>query len=267
MYPRSDARTHVRRLDPARDLAGVRRVYDAWRVGKTGPLVRSDFWWNDRVLPKIKDGVVFAPRGEVRAYALYDTSGEPNRIARDMVVRELVAADSDGRRALHGWLASLGDQFRRVFLLLPREEAAASVTHAPAVDVSFFYRFHRVGRTVAGEMVRILRLADALGAHPGPARSGVAATIGLDLVDPVFSDQSGPFDVTIDRRGARAKKGRRAEGRLSLDVGALSQIYMGALRARDLLDAGAIQGDPRAAEALDLAFAGPTSFKGDLNGY
>jgi predicted acetyltransferase len=257
----------VRRLAAERDLPGLRRTYDAWRAGKSGPLVRSDFWWTKRVFPKVKDGVVFAPRGEVRGYALYETSGEPNRIAGELVVRELVHADADARAALYGWIATLGDQFRRVFLMLPRGEATLTTTRSPAVDVPFFYRFHRAARTVAGEMIRIVRLSDALAAHPSIARSGAHGTIGLDLEDPVFADQTGAFDLTIDAKGARVKKARAAKIRVRLGIGALSQIYAGAVRARALLEVGAIEGDPRAADLLDHAFAGPATFLGDLNGY
>src|SRR5262249_7958746 len=141
--------------------------------------------------------------------------GAPNRIAGDMVVRELVAADPEARAAICGWIASLADQYQRVFIMLPRGESMLTHTRAPAVDVPFFYRFHRAARTIAGEMVRIVRLSDAFGAHPVPARSGVSGTVGLDLTDPVFSDQNGPFDLTVDAKGARVKKGRTSKARIA----------------------------------------------------
>jgi predicted acetyltransferase len=151
--------------------------------------------------------------------------------------------------------------------MMPRGESMLTHTRAPAIDVPFFYRFHRAARTIAGEMVRIVRLPDAFAAHPMPARSGVSGSVGLDLTDPVFSDQNGPFDLTVDAKGARVKKGRASKARVALGIGALSQIYTGAARARALLEAGTITGDVRVADLLDAAFACPASFAGDLNGY
>src|SRR5262249_7548304 len=135
------------------------------------------------------------------------------------------------------------------------------------IDVPFFYRFHRAARTIAGEMVRIVRLSDAFAAHPVPARSGVSGTVGLDLVDPVFSDQNGPFDLTLHAKGARVKQGRAPQAGLAAGIGAPRQIYAGAARARALLETGTIPGDARAADLLDAAFACPPPFAGDLNGY
>ncbi|MGH7286159.1 MAG: sterol carrier protein domain-containing protein [Polyangiaceae bacterium] len=68
-------------------------------------------------------------------------------------------------------------------------------------------------------------------------------------------------------QGARAASASRTSSaeRLSLSVDRLAQIYFGAARATDLLASGFIEGDAHAAENLDAALYGLTTFGGPLN--
>ncbi len=273
----SDARRHVRRIDPAKDIPALSACYDRWRAGRTGPLLRSEYWWQARVLGKIQDGVVFAPptragargaKGAIEGYLLYEASGAPGQIAGDLIIKELVASTVEGRRALFGFLSALGEQYRRIHVVFPRGDGPAALTGVgPATDAGATARHQVVGSVLAGAMLRIVDLRSALAIHPGPERSGARAVVGVELTDPVFKDQATSWDITVDARGAAAARGRKAKARVSASIAAFSQIYLGAVPARTLHDAGVIDGHPEAAALLDAAFAGPVPFWSELNGF
>jgi predicted N-acetyltransferase YhbS len=68
----------VRRFDPARDLAAVEHVYDAYNEGRTGPYRRHHRYWLDghsRVLGVLPARVAERD-GEVVAYASFRAAGE-----------------------------------------------------------------------------------------------------------------------------------------------------------------------------------------------
>jgi predicted acetyltransferase len=263
--PASSLRRHVRRFDPERDTDGMRRVYDVWRKKMTGPLARSDYWWKVRVLGRIADGVVYVDpkRGDVGGYLLYAFSGEPARTASRLVVRELVARDSAAYRALVGFVEALGEQYRVITFPLPRGEGGPLLTgFGPPVGSSASLYYSVACSAMAGAMLRLVDVARAFARHPG-VRRAPRGSVGLDLTDPVFPDQTGSFDVS----GARLRRGAAARDRLALDVGRLAQIYFCAASAKMLLRQGLVAGSVRAAEALDARFAGPHPFLSPLNGF
>ncbi len=272
----SDLRRHVRRLDPEKDLPALADCYDRWRAGRTGPLVRTTNWWRARVFGKIQDGVVCvrpsrgrgAAGGAIDGYLFYETRGEPNQIASDMMVKEFVAATPDGRSALYGFLHALGEQFERIHVAFPRGEGPAALTgRGHAVESADCARHQIVGQVLAGAMLRVVDLRRALALHPGPARSGARGLVGVDLSDPVFADQTASFDLTFGPSGATAVRARKAKARLAMSIGAFSQVYAGATRARAMWMDGVIGGDPDVAALLDEAFAGPAPFWSELNGF
>jgi predicted acetyltransferase len=270
----SDARRDVRRLDRTGDLPALMACYDRWRVGRTGPLVRSEYWWRARVFGKVQDGVVFAKKPRkgqkptIDGYLFFEISGQPNQIAADFTVKELVAVTPEARRGLYGFLNALGEQYRRIHVVFPRGEGPAALSGlGPTTDALACARHQVVGSVLAGAMLRIVDLKKALAAHPGPARSTARGTVGLDLTDPLFADQTASFDLTVDATGAAVKRGRKAAARIALPIGAFSQVYLGAVRAQALLEHGVHEGHPEAAAFLDSAFAGPVPFWSELNGF
>ena len=269
----SDLRRHVRRLDPEKDLPAMAAGYERWRAERTGPLARGDYWWRARILGKIEDGVVYAPpsrgaaKGQIEGYLLYATSGGPNEIGSELTVKEHIASTVDGRRALFGFLSTLGDQFEHIHVVFPRGEGPAMLTGTGPVTDARCVRHQVMGSVLAGAMLRIVDLRAALAVHPGPGKSGVQGALGIELTDPVFADQTASWDLAIGARGASAVRGKKAKARLAMTIGDLSQVYLGATRARTLLAAGAIAGDDDAAGLLDAAFAGPVPFWSELNGF
>jgi hypothetical protein len=99
------------------------------------------------------------------------------------------------------------------------------------------------------------------------ARSGARGALGLDVADPVLSDQDRAFDVHLDGDGAHVVPGAQAPERLRLGIDRLTQVYLGAATARALHLGGHVEGSVRAAELLDQALAGPPLYLGLGNSF
>jgi predicted acetyltransferase len=261
--PASPLGRNVRILDRQRDLAAVRATYERSRAGTTGPLLRSDYWWDVRIMGRVADGVVYVdPAGKrIDGYALYEVPKEPRHPAQHLNVRELAWASPDALRGLLGWFESLGEQYAMIRLDFPRGQGGHLLRIPEAVGGAAISHIPTVGGFVtSGAMARLVDVAAAFALHPAPARNGARGRIGLDLDDPILPAQAKPHDVTFSTRGAAVEPGASARDRLSLSVDRLAQIYFAGSSARDLLDQGAISGSPRAAELLDRAFAGAPLF-------
>ena len=268
--PASPLRRRVRVLDRVRDQREVRRVYEASRGGRTGPLKRSAEWWEMRVFKRAPDGGVYVNPATRRmeGYLLYDVPVDPPYPRQQLLVRELVAVTPEAFRGLLGFLEAQGDQFKLIEIAMPRGQAVGLLTDFGLVGVTEALRlFQTTGLASGGAMTRLVDVTKALALHPAPAKNGARGKIGLDLEDPVFPAQSRGFDVSFGARGARALPGRSARDRLALPVASLAGVYMAGSSARTLLAQGFATGSRRAAELLDEAFAGPPTFLYPLNGF
>jgi predicted acetyltransferase len=168
-------------------------------------------------------------------------------------------------RALVGFLAAQGEQIERVELFVPRGHASPLLVEHALSELEPGMRAHVGAYTATAAMGRLVDVAAAFAAHPGPARARLgAAHLALELSDPVFADQTGVFDVVFGARGARMTAGGKAQSRgtprLTLDVARLAQIYFAAAPATQLFEQGLVAGDRVAAELLDAVFAGPPLF-------
>jgi predicted acetyltransferase len=264
MLPASELRTNVRRLDRVRDGKDLRRVYDEARARTTGPLARSEYWWEVRVLARIAEGVVYVDPGagkKITGYALYDLPKEPRYPSQHLIVRELVASSPDAFRGLVGFFEAQGEQAAMVELDQPAGAGGPLCSQHGAVGSPIDLRIPPVAvYSLAGCMGRIVDLDAALALHPGPLARKVKGRLGLDLSDPVFAAQSRPLDVTFGARGATVQGGRSARDRLVLSVDRLAQVYFGGASAETLREQGLIGGSVRAAALLDQALAGPAPF-------
>jgi predicted acetyltransferase len=268
--PASPLRRNVRVLDRDRDAAEVRRLYDRWRAGRTGPLARHEAWWARRVWERANEGALYVDpaSGRARGYLLYDVPETPAYPRQDLFVRELVALDGAAMRGLLGYLEGLGDQFKRVLLALPRGQGVGLLAEYGVVGHADPIRlFETAGHVAAGALLRLVDVPGAFALHPGPRTNGARGRIGLDLEDSIVAAHRRGFDVAFGTAGARAVPGRAAADRLRLPVDRLAQVYLGAASARDLLEQGLAGGSARAAAALDAAFAGPPCFLSPLNAF
>ena len=103
------------------------------------------------------------------------------------------------------------------------------------------------------------RLVDAPAAIAARGWPGLSASVELEVIDDRRPANSGRFVLEIDdRRGALSRGGA---GRVAVDIGALSSLYTGFVRATDLARAGRLPGaSGRDLTALDDAFTAPAPF-------
>ncbi len=267
--PSSRLRQEVRRASP-KDRPAIKRVYERRRAGTSGQFERSAWWWKIRVFERASEQLVFVdPRSKrVTGYLLYSVPDQPAFPNQTCRVVELQALDGQAYRGLLGTLNALGDQFDTIEMNLPPGEALFSLEYRGVFGLPpGLAPMEATGFLGGGAMLRIVRLSDAVAQHPAPAKNGVRGSLGLDLEDPVFQENSGAFDLTFGPKGGRVVPGKRARRRVSLRIDRLAQIYAGTLSARRLLDTGFIEGSKTAAALLDDAFAGPALYLGPGNAF
>lgn len=268
--PSSPLRTNV---EPAteRDRPVVRALYEALRARTTGQLVRSDYWWTERIQRRTPECAVYRDpaTGTVDGYVMYEVPGEPAYPGQVFRAREIRARTSDAHRGLMGFLAALGEQYSTVEMCLPRGEACTAVTDFGLVGAPReLASYDLVGVLTSGAMARVLDVPKALAMHPSPAKHGPwGATFGLDVTDPCAGKDPLRYDVIVTPDGAVATPGGASTERLALSIGELSRVYLGAAKSTALLARGYARGSVQAAEILDACLAGPEVYLGLLNGF
>lgn len=245
LLPPSTLRQHVRRLDRARDLAAVRRVYDTARAGETGPIDRTPWWWESRIFTRIPDSVAYVSPDtkKLEGYLLYELPDEPKHPRQHFLVKELAATTPDAFRGLVGFIESLGEQLALV-------ELDAAPGHALPLLAS--HPEDAALNIVPGAMGRLVDVPRAFALHP--AIAAARGTFGLDVADPIFGEAS--YDVSLPS----VRDGRRARERLTLGIDRLSQVYFRGASASVLLRQGLIAGSATAAALLDAACVGPPTY-------
>lgn len=251
--PPSALHRSVRPWDRAADEPAARAIYESLREGTTGQIARSDYWWTARVLRTGTEGVVVDEGGEVTGYALFMVPTEPEYPRQRLLITELRARTPHAWRALLGWAASVGDQYVEVQLLTAPSTALAMLHEhgLPDASRSWLTTADPFGVACAGAMARVVDLDAALaGCDPG----GASGAVPLRVIDPL---DGAPRDVDVIAEGGalRAEASSRGGERLALTVDRLSQVLLGAARARALLAMGFAEGPAPAARALDAMFA------------
>ena len=261
----SPLRRNVRPLDLLADDDEVRALYERCRLGTTGPFRRDEHWWTKRVWTRAQEWFGYQDPGTGRLEGVlgYNVPAHPAHPYQIAQVYDFWAATPDAYAGLVGLLATLGEQFVRVETYLPRGYALPLLVEHGRNDIEVESQAHIGAYTATCAMARLVDVAAAFAAHPGPAR--VRGRIGIDLTDPVFPDQTRGFDVSFGARGAHVVPGERSRARLSLSIQRLSQVYFAAATATQLCAQGLAHGSASAAALLDAAFAGPPLHLGPAN--
>lgn len=232
-----------RRLDPDGHEA-LEPVYESWLDGVNLATRRSDDWWRDRVFQSYRTelhAAVWERDGDPGGYLVYDVE------------------DDDGDRCLNAYEVAYVDHEAYANLL------RYCYNHDSQVDeVELYGRDH--GRILdvtsdrdavelevtSGPMVRLVDVRTALEAIPYP---GVEhADLALAVEDEHAPWNDGTFSLRV-RDGEATLSESDAEPGATVDVGTLSQLFVGHLpveRARDL--GGLDVRRPEAAATLDGLF-------------
>jgi len=269
-FPASPLRAHVRPVEPQAALPVMRPLYDRWRQGRTGPLLRDDWWWQTRVLRGGYEVVTFTPPGsdEPEGYMVFTVPSSPEYPRQHLEVWELVYLTPRARAGLLGFLNALGEQYACIILDVAPGAAALVLREHGLHDAPDDWLFRDPLAFVStGPMARLVDLPAAFAQHPTVARTGLRGTLGLTLHDPLLSSPARWTARFDGAKGTTLTPGLRGRHRLSLTVGALTQVYLASATATALREHGTVEGDAESAALLDAALAGPTLFQPVADGF
>ena len=257
--PWTDGQVHVRFARP-RDTAKIDRCYREWMKGRTGPLERTPFWWKRRVLGSDVDQIVFeGARGAIEGYALGSMIERGILGRRRYRVVELAALTERARRGLLGAMRRLGDEVGRLELLLAPDDPMIAFLRdppllTPALDPSGSLPSIQFG---AGCMARVTDLEKALLTRPGRGETG---TFQVELTDSHLAENEKPRYFRLGKKGPEILRSARDAQPIRAEVGAFTQVLLGAVSASAARQAGLLDCAPETAAILDRAWHGPTAF-------
>jgi predicted acetyltransferase len=239
--PDDEGRDRVELAESPEAREAVRTLYARWAAGQTGQIERSERSWQ-RILAAAERGLV-AVRGTpdgADGYALvaYRTDLPPQE--RYLEVEELVWSTPSARRALYGWLATLGDQWQRILLRgLPSHRLGDWLREPrlPWGSAPSWGLWFPSATLVLGPMFRLLDLRRAWELRA--VRPDAALTVALLVQDEVLPGNAGEWRLRLDAGRAVVEKGSGpADLSLRLGVDTLSRLFIGALPPSAAVEAG-----------------------------
>lgn len=257
------ARARVRLVESAADQARMRAVYAAVARGQTGQLERTERSW--RAVWDGSDGgaavLVLGEDGAPEGYAIvrYPPAVFPER--RPLEVEEQGWTTPAGRRGVHAWLASLGDQWGELLYRAHPDEGFAERVEEPRLPpgaVGGWGLWFPSAVLLRGPMFRLLDVRAAL--EQRRVHDGHAATLRLEVDDPQLPENRGPWRVRLEEGRLRVERddGGDVDVTVQAGIGTLSRIYVGALEWGHALASDRLHADrPEAIPALDAAFRVP----------
>jgi predicted acetyltransferase len=256
----------MRIVDPGEAADRFPPIYDAVRVSTPGAVTRSDARWRHEILldaewNRYGNGnkvlAVFEVDGEARGYVVYRSRGDWDHQGPKGVITvlEVYALDPTTEQAIWQWLVGID-------LIATVRSWRGPTPHPLQLAVT---EPRRLAASITdGLWLRILDLPAAL-----EARSyREAGRLVMDVTDEFCPWNAGRWQVSVDGSGAvghvsvtRATEATPPD--LSLDIGDLAALYLGAYRVSDLVRAGRVRecrsGGVVAADALFSTPAMPTN--------
>lgn len=259
----SDDSARVELVEDAAGRDAVLELYNRWAATQTGQLVRGQRVWEHLCTAP---GRVLVTCGDGYALVTYRTDLPPER--RYLDVDELVWTTPAARRTLHGWLASLGDQWQQLLLrALPSHRLGdwLSEPRLPRGSAPGWSLWEPAATLLAGPMFRLIDVQAAWALRsvvPSPP-----ALLKLELTDAQIEDNAGSWTLVVeDGRVQFERTPAQSRGSvpvLRTDVSTLSRMYIGAVTATAAVNAGLAACDrPELLAPIDhaLTLAEPWTF-------
>ncbi|WP_293031278.1 enhanced intracellular survival protein Eis [Natronococcus sp.] len=216
-------------------------IYDAAAEGLA--LERDEAWWRHRIFAGHDSDpfvYVYERDGEPAGYLVYRVEREGG--TRTMQVSELAAVDREALLALFAFCADHDSQVERVELRVSETVPVRELARDP----------DEIETTLEnGPMVRIVDITEGL---PALTANEADAALALEVEDPLADWNDGRFVLeTADGTATceRATGEPDGEPDANLDVGALSQLAVGARSVRDLAYAGRLEADAETVAVLE----------------
>ena len=259
--PSREERVGVEILEGESDVAEVADFYERWAATQTGQVKRPPKVWSghaagsDRVLVGFR-----GTDGRLSGYALatYPTHLPPHD--RYLSVEEHAWTTGEARRALYGWMASMGDQWRGVAIRALPEHRLEDWLREPRLSGTPLLQWglwFPSAVLLRGPMFRLLDVASAWRRRTVP--SDVAMTVGLEIEDPQLPANAGSWRLRLEGGAVAVEEGSGpTDLTLRLDVQTLSRLFMGSLPAMAAVENGLAAIDRRGAlPRLDAALRLP----------
>ena len=257
--PHSVERENVRFAKTA-DRPKMARCYREWARARTGPLERTPYWWKRRVLAVEPDEIVYlGPRGAVEGYSLGAMVDRGVLGRRRYRVLETVWTTDRARRGLLGALRSMGDEVGLLELPLAQDDPMIAFLRDPAL-LTPALEANGQGPSIqlgAGCMARITDLDEALLLRHGRGERGV---LRIELRDPHLPANEKPRTIRLGAKGPELLRSARDASPVRAEVGAFTQVLLGAVPATTARQLGQLECDLATAQTLDRAWHGPAAF-------
>jgi hypothetical protein len=165
---------------------------------------------------------------------------------------------TEARLGLYGWLHSLGDQWERVLVRsLPSQRFADYITEPrlPHGTAPLWGLWAPAATLMMGPMFRLL---DVEGAFAKRKMNDGSMKIALEVQDAQLEKNAGRWILSCDAGHATVTRNGSAPVTLTLDIAALSRIFIGALTPSQSHAAGLMTCDrPEMLPQIDALLALP----------
>ncbi|MDG5818900.1 GNAT family N-acetyltransferase [Natronococcus sp. A-GB7] len=215
-------------------------VYDAAAEGLA--IERDEAWWRHRIFAGHDTDpfvYVYERDGEPAGYLVYRIDREDG--VRTMRVSELAAVDREALLALFAFCADHDSQVERIELRVSETVPVRELARDP----------DEIETTVEnGPMVRIVDVAVGL---PALTASEADAELEIEVADPLADPNDDRFVLETTDGAATCERAddRDGEPDASLDIGALSQLAVGARSASALERTGRLEAATETVAALE----------------
>ena len=258
--PAAEERERVERMDSQHARAEALALYGSWMRGQNGQIERNPRLWDKYT--SAQDVGLFGYRsshGALEGYALVTYRADLPAPERFLEVSELVWTSDVARRGLLGWLASLGDQWRRIMIrALPSHQLGEMISEPvlPRGSAPGWRLWAPSATHLTGPMFRLLDLPRAW--HERRVNGSSPLSIGLHVVDGQIEENSGDWHLRLGDGRAELMRSGGTDMTLRLDISTLSRLYISALKPSVAYRAGLLECDrPEHLHALDDALALP----------
>ena len=258
--PDAPERARVELLDTDGLRSHALELYNRWAAAQTGQLVRTDRLWTqistapDHALVGYRDS-----QGLLQGYALVHYRADLPRDKRYLDVLEVIWLSNDARRALYGWLASLGDQWEHLLLrALPSHDLMEWIAEPRLpFDAAPPWRLWAPAATMMlGLMFRLVNMEAAWSRRQVNVTEPVA--IQLEVTDEQIPENHGSWVLELAHGRARVRRGATAPHTMRTSISTLSRLFIGAISATRAYEAGSLTCDRgEVLRALDRALALP----------
>lgn len=183
---------NVRRVDPADQLPVLQQLYERYARQFNGMLKREPYWWDLRILWKLKETVViyYNEQDEPAGYLMYKVQ------ERILKVREFIYTTEEARMALWKFMANHDSMIESLTLLAPIDDPLCYQLEQPQISQSIGAYF----------MARIVDVKSFMEQFPfAMARSRWELTMKIEdryapwneEIVKIVSDGAGNTEVTV----------------------------------------------------------------------